>query len=326
MNSLNALARVIAPLCISACSVSAQQLIEEHDNEAELNSYHEIIVNCHNNPQALKRILDYLHSLSLEMTVVFSGQCEGPILIERDGLSLSGSSPDNATISLHSSHQQQTAIVISSAVSSLRNFTIDTPDKIRALRIEANATVTIDGLKTAYVFNPKAPFYPFVADDNSTLFAKNQSNFQLQVSGSSVANLMQGNQQIALNILDTSMARTTSSNQFDDVEVSGNGYFLGDNQSSITLLKIWSKAVAEVDNQSTVKEIMMGGQTLFAAYNQSSIAGPYWLWGNVVFELKNSTASGWQSVDKPNSIISGLNATVNGTFYPDWDWRGQDGQ
>ncbi|AZZ95732.1 hypothetical protein [Pseudoalteromonas sp. R3] len=326
MKLLNSLARIIAPLCISACSVSAHQLSEEHENKVELGSYHDIIVNCHNDPQALRRMLDYLHSLSLEMTVEFSGLCEGPLLIERDGLTLTGSAQERATISLHGSNQQQTAIVVSSAVSSLRNFTIDTSDKTKALRIEANSTVTIDGLKTAYIFNPKAPFYPFVTDDNSTLFAKNQNSFQLQVSGSSAVNLMEGNRQVALNVLDTSMARTTSSNQFDDVEVSGNAYFLGDNKSSIKLLKIWSKAVAEVDNQSTVREIMMGGQTLFAAYNQSSISGPYWLWGNVVFELKNASASGWQSVDKPNSIISGLNATVNGTFYPDWDWHGQDGQ
>ncbi|TMP27758.1 hypothetical protein CWB99_13790 [Pseudoalteromonas rubra] len=190
MKPLNLLARIITPLCISACSVSAQQLIAEHNNEVELNSYHQIIVNCHNDPQALRRMLDYLHSLSLEMTVEFSGQCDGPILIERDGITLTGSAQDNATISLHASHQQKTAIVVSSAVSSLRNFTIDTPDKARVLRIEANATVTIDGLKTAYVFNPKAPFYPFVTDDNSTLFARNQNSFQLRVSGSSVANLM----------------------------------------------------------------------------------------------------------------------------------------
>lgn len=54
---------------------------------------------------------------------------------------------------------------------------------------------------------------------------------------------------------------------------------------------VWGKALAEVNRESTVAQLQMGGQTLFAAYRNSSITGPYFLYGNVVFELEHSTAS-----------------------------------
>lgn len=324
MTPVNTLTRTLLPLFLSACTITAHPINAENIPELSLNGTdHTVTVNCEHDQLALRRMLNYLHALSFDMTVEFSGQCMGPILIERDGITLAGLDQQAASVKLSDSDEQQSAIRVKSAVSTLKNFAIDTPKNVLSLHVDANATVAIDGLTTAHVFDPKAPFYPFLADENSTIHVKNHRGLQLKVSGSSAANLMEGNRQVALNVTDTSMARSTSSNQFDDVEVSGNGYFLGDNQSSIKLLKIWSKGVAEVNNQSSVNEIMMGGQTLFAAYRQSNITGPYRLWGNVVFELEHSSATGWQPVDKPNSIISGHNATVNGVFYPDWDWHGQ---
>ncbi|TMO67186.1 hypothetical protein CWC19_14620 [Pseudoalteromonas aurantia] len=73
--------------------------------------------------------------------------------------------------------------------------------------------------------------------------------------------------------------------------MSGNGYFLGDNKTHVESLMVWGKALAEVNRESTVAQLQMGGQTLFAAYRNSSITGPYFLYGNVVFELEHSTAS-----------------------------------
>ncbi|MCG7534230.1 hypothetical protein [Pseudoalteromonas sp. OOF1S-7] len=324
MTPVNTLTRCMLPVCITACTVAAHPLSANNIiMQQQGNSYHTITVQCEHDPLALGRMLDYLHALSIDVTVEFSGQCMGPILITRDGITLTGQDRQTASVKLSIADEHHSAVHVQSAVSTLSNFTIDTPDTALALHVEANATVTIDGLTTSHVFDPKAPYYPFTVHNNSTVYVKNHKGLQLKVSGSSAADLMEGNRQVALNVTDTSTARSTSSNQFDEVEVSGNGYFLGDNQSSIKLLKIWSKGAAEINNQSSVKEIMMGGQTLFAAYRQSSITGPYRLWGNVVFELEHSIATGWQSVDKPHSIISGHNATVNGIFYPDWDWRGQ---
>jgi hypothetical protein len=70
----------------------------------------------------------------------------------------------------------------------------------------------------------------------------------------------------------------------------------------------------------------MGGQTMFAAYNNSSVSGPYSIYGNVIFELEHSSATNWTTLDKPQTVFIGHNAIVNKTHYPGWSWNGQDGK
>ncbi|MBD1583122.1 hypothetical protein [Pseudoalteromonas sp. S16_S37] len=110
------------------------------------------------------------------------------------------------------------------------------------------------------------------------------------MSGSSVAEFAQDNKQIVLNVLDTSNAHSNKLNHFSSVQTSGNAYFLSDNQTHIDVLMIWSKSAVDINNESSVGQLMMGGQTLFAAFSNSRISGPYGIYGNVVFELENSSA------------------------------------
>ena len=288
-------------------------------------------VSCHTDPSALSRAI-YNSRWSIRTTrFVISGQCHGPIVIHKRDIEISNDAQQSGSIrlltdstSLHDQAPKEAVKVVNSTVE-LNNITIEVEPNSRAITVTQSSVVTLRGVASNVQPSSEKLPYPFVITDNSTGYISDSVGSGFEVSGSSVVEFNAGNKEHVVNVLDTSMARSVAKNQFESVQVSGNGYFLGDNKTHIESLMVWSKASAEVNRESSVAQLQMGGQTLFAAYRNSSITGPYFLYGNVVFELEHSTASNWVSVDKPQSILIGNNATVNGTLYPSWSWAGQDG-
>ncbi|KAF7774420.1 hypothetical protein PCIT_a0866 [Pseudoalteromonas citrea] len=287
-------------------------------------------VNCHDDPQALQKAI-YNSRWSVQRSqFAIAGECYGPIIIDKRDIEVSNDAPYSGSITLNPSHisselSTTEVVKISNSTVALTNIAIKMNDIPRAVTVTKNSVVTLNNISGSVKPTAEKVTYPFVVTDNSTTYVSNSTGAGFEVSGSSVMQFDSENNGHFLNVLDTSVARSVSQNQFESVQVSGNTYFLGDNKTHIESLMVWSKASAEVNRESSVAQLQMGGQTLFAAYRNSSISGPYSLYGNVVFELEHSSASNWVSVDKPQSILLGNNAIVNGTLYPSWSWAGQDG-
>lgn len=283
-----------------------------------------LTLHCSKRPDALKRMIENTPWLVDQLNLTISGQCRGPLQINQTHLNISGDAVHGASIVVDQP-QDTSAIVIQSAVVTLRNVHIHVPIDVPAMLAKANSSVTLDQVTTNAISSTDTPLEQFTVSESSTLSLTKMSGNNIRVSKSSFADVQQGNQDLTLNVTDTSSAQSSAPNQLTSVQVSGNGYFLADQGTQIQTLMIWSKAAVDINQQSSVGHLMMGGQTYFAAFKNSSITGPYDLWGNVVFELEHATAENWKAVNKPNSIISGNNATVNGIFYPGWSWAGQDG-
>ncbi|KZN64425.1 hypothetical protein [Pseudoalteromonas luteoviolacea] len=281
-------------------------------------------IRCTDNPQALRNALNKTYN-SQSVRFVISGECRGPIKIQRSGIEIVNDSGLSGSLRVRARDKGVgSAILIESSSVKLDNFNIDVPNDVVAVEAKANATLTLNHITTNAKAAEQTPFYQFVVKDNSTAYLSELSSNTVGIYNSSYANFIEDCDQIKVDVYDTSAGYSKSENHFRSVQVAGNGYFLADDESHINLLMVWSKGAAEINNESSVDELQMGGQSLFAAYKNSTISGPYSLWGNVVFELEHSKAYNWKALSKPNSIIAGHNATVNGVFYPDWQWTGQD--
>ncbi|MEI8593517.1 hypothetical protein [Photobacterium sp. Hal280] len=295
------------------------------DHKLSVSKTRQLSLNCHRQPDTLKKVLEKKTWLADKITITISGHCRGPLLIDQSGIEITSDGARSGAIVLNQQPASGAAIVIQSAAVTLRDIDISVPVDIPAVLAKANSSVTLDKVTTDATSSTDTPLEQFVVSESSSLTLTNMTGNAIRVAGNSFADFKQSNQLHTLNVSDTSSAQSSAANQFNSVQVSGNGYFLADNGTQINVLMIWSKAAVDINRESSVAHLMMGGQTLFGAYRNSSITGPYDLWGNVVFELEHSTAENWKAVDKPHSIISGNNATVNGVLYPGWSWTGQDG-
>ncbi|WP_311567326.1 hypothetical protein [Photobacterium arenosum] len=324
----------IASVMVSP-SLHAKQLAAEampastqsnHSADSRLNSKKtkQLSINCHRRPHALKSALENRIWLAGPIKITITGHCQGPLLIDQSGIEITSDGAHGGAIVLDQQVQPSAAIIIQSAAVTLRDVHISVPVDVPAVLAKANSSVTLDNVTTDATSTTDTPLEQFTVSESSSLTVTNMTGNAIRVAGNSFADFKDSNQLHTLNVSDTSSAQSSAANQFNSVQVSGNGYFLGDNGTQINMLMIWSKAAVDINRQSSVAHLMMGGQTLFGAYRNSSITGPYDLWGNVVFELEHSTADNWKAVDKPHSIISGNNATVNGVLYPGWSWTGQD--
>ncbi|KZN54800.1 hypothetical protein N474_17360 [Pseudoalteromonas luteoviolacea CPMOR-2] len=313
--------------CIFSSASIAQVSVEQGENSSlqqQTKAQIDISVQCTDRPNALRRALNKIYNAK-NVTFTISGECYGPIQINQDGISIVNDAGMSGSLRVRPNNADaESAILIKSSSAKLDNFNIDVPNDVVAVTAKANATVEINHITTNAKAHSKTPFYQFIVTDNSTAYLSNQSGNSVGVYNSSYTSFVEDCDQNTVEVYDTSAGYSKSENHFNSVQVAGNGYFLADDESHISTLKIWSKGAAEINNESTVGELQMGGQSLFAAYKNSAISGPYFLWGNVVFELEHSKAYNWKAVTKPNSIIAGNNATVNGEFYPNWSWTGQD--
>ncbi|MBQ4864458.1 hypothetical protein J8L98_22460 [Pseudoalteromonas sp. MMG013] len=282
-------------------------------------------VNCNTDPQALNKAISYSRWTIQPRRFTVSGACSGPVIIAQRNIEISNDAEQSGSIVLGTGVEAQEALRIANSTVVLKDFNIQVDSNTRAITVTQNSVATLQNITSNAKSSTSDVLYPFVITDNSTAYIAQFSKSGFAISGSSVAQFDADNEDNMVDVLDTSMARSNTANRFLAVQVSGNGYFLADNKTHIDSLMIWSKAAVDVNRESSVGQLQMGGQTLFAAYRNSSITGPYFLYGNVVFELEHSTASNWVKVNKPQSILVGNNATVNGTLYPSWTWAGQDG-
>ncbi|KZN45574.1 hypothetical protein [Pseudoalteromonas luteoviolacea] len=281
-------------------------------------------IDCNEDPTALSQAVEKAYlAKSVQFTV--SGVCNGPISIVQSHFEIQNDEGRTGSIRVRHNQEytQKSAVLVEASDFVLKNINIDVPNHMSAVELKANSLVKFDHVTTNAKSAEDAAFLQFSVTDNSTAYFKNMSGNSIGVYGSSYVEFNKHTDQMRLEIYDTSAGQSTDSNHFKSVQVAGNGYFLADNKSNISQLMIWSKGAAEINNRSRAGEIMMGGQSHFAAYKESTVAGPYSLWGNVVFELEHSKAYNWKAVDKPLSIIIGNNANVNGKLYPGWSWTGQ---
>ncbi|MCF7512403.1 hypothetical protein L3V43_01765 [Pseudoalteromonas sp. L23] len=277
-------------------------------------------INCHTNPSLLKRAVEQVSWPADEITFAIQGQCQGPIKITRPGITISGSDNTQDVISAALNGVQPTVLVESGSVK-LNNLGLVSTAQQSSVTVTAQGMARLDNVATQV--QGTEPEYHYIVTDNSNLYLSNLNQAKVKIAGGAFAEFVAGNQAMTAYVFDTANARSTQGNQFDAVQVAGNGYFLADGQSHINLLMIWSKGAAEIDQQSSVGELMMGGQTLFAAYRNSTLSGPYSFFGNVVFELEHSSATNWVTKERPHSLFSGNNAVVNGELFPSWSWQGQ---
>ncbi|WP_046220981.1 hypothetical protein [Photobacterium halotolerans] len=325
-------ASVIASLPLQANPITPEAMPDDTqralyaDHKRSVSKARQLSLNCHRQPDALKKALEKKTWLADKITITITGRCNGPLLIDQHGIEIIGDDTRRGAIVLDQQSPAEAAIVIQSAAVILRDLDIAVPVDVPAVLAKANSSVTLDKVTTDAVSSTDTPLEQLIVSESSSLTLINMTGNAIRVAGNSFADFKDSNQLHTLNVSDTSSAQSSAANQFNSVQVSGNGYFLADNGTQINVLMIWSKAAVDINRKSTVAHLMMGGQTLFGAYRNSLITGPYDLWGNVVFELEHSTAENWKAVDKPHSIISGNNATVNGVLYPGWTWTGQDGR
>lgn len=311
-------------LATALLSLSTGILANEMSMNATDKATPSIKLNCSNNPKALKNALERKFRDSDKQRFVISGECHGPLLIENSGVEIIGNPRQPATLLVQQASNQDAAILIRSANVKLSNFNIAVPTGLNAVTAKANATVSVDEITTNAQSDWSIPRAQFVATDSSSLFLANQKGTAVLIIGASSVDFEAGNSAIELDVRDTSAAKSSGmGNHFKRVQLSANAYLLADNQTRIDALGIWGKAAAEITRESNVAELAMGGQTLFAAYANSSVSGPYGIYGNVVFELNESSAKCWPKLDKPHSLFVGKNAKVNNTLYPDWSWAGQ---
>ncbi|WP_148713638.1 hypothetical protein [Chitinolyticbacter meiyuanensis] len=283
-------------------------------------------INCARDPQALKAALERRSGDAEKLRFVVAGECQGPLRITQGSVDIVGDAGQPGAIRITQPGEQEAAILVRAASARLANLNILVPVGAAAIKAKANATVEIDRVTTNAQSDWGAPRGQFVVTDSSSVFFTNQVAAEVLVVGGSSAEFEAGNSQTVLDIRDTSAVKSSGNgNHFKSAVLSANGYFLADNQARIDALAIWGKASAEVTRASRVGTIDMGGQTLFAAYLNSSVTGPYGIYGNVVFELEHSTATGWKTVNNPHAMFIGNEANVNGTVYPGWSWSGQDG-
>lgn len=286
----------------------------------------QVKINCAYEPLMLKRALERKSWVDEKVKFVISGVCQGPVLIDRHGVEIVSDTGSPGSLRVAEANNDVSAILVQSGSARLVNFYVDVPAGMAAVKADANASVTIDGLTTNAKADAGVPLNQFMVSGSSSLFLTNLNTQDVLVTGASSAEFGSNNRNITLDVRDTSTARTSAQSHFTAVQVSANGYFLADYKSQVDALGIWGKASAEINRESTVGRLDMGGQTLFAAYRQSVATGPYGIYGNVVFELEHSTATNWQVVNNPHAMFIGNNSVVNGVLYPGWSWSGQGTQ
>ncbi|KAF0813894.1 hypothetical protein IGB42_01573 [Andreprevotia sp. IGB-42] len=317
------IALALAVTTALACQATRVQAAETLATSYAGSDATQVKINCNNDGRALKNALERKNWTAEKVRFVISGQCYGPLLIDRNGVEIVNDARKTGSVRVNQPNADQAAILVLSAAARLSNFNVDVPAGVAAVKARANATVAIDQLTTNAKSDADAPLGHVIATDSSSLFLSNLTGIDVLVIGASSADFEANNNGVGVDVRDTSSAKSSAANKFRSVLVTANGYFLGDNKTRIDTLGIWGKASVEVTRESSVGTLDMGGQTMFAAYKNSSVSGPYGIYGNVVFELEHSSATGWYTVNNPHSLFIGNGATVNSVLYPEWSWVGQ---
>ncbi len=281
-------------------------------------------VNCQKSPQALQQALDKNQTKALKL--IIAGTCAGPIEINRTGKTiLQGSSKKQAVISMPDSAEAQYAMTVNSSHATLANLHFDLANHNRMLSVNHNGVAHVAKLTSGFHQGDTQQKPHINVLGNSSLIAEYLQGVDIRVRGNSYAQFDKGNQLLSLIISDTSATLAKNASEFEAIQLWGNGHLETNDGVSISNLAIYGQSSAEVLS-SQVSTLTLGGRTMFAAYENSTVTGPYNFYtNNYVFEIVSSSLNNWTSQAHPNAHISGSNATVNGITYPDWSWIGQDG-
>ncbi|UXY16264.1 hypothetical protein N8I74_04385 [Chitiniphilus purpureus] len=314
-----------AGLLMQPAQAEEARLAAAADNRAT-----QVRINCANEPMALKKAVEKKVWADEKVKFVISGECQGPLRIDRHGVEIISDPTRPGTVRVSQPTGDQSAILVQSGSARLANFHINVPLGMAAVTAQANSSVEIDRITTNAKADWNVPLAQFNVTDSSSLFLANLNSApdgnDVLVIGASSAEFKAGNELITLDVRDTSMAKSSAPNRFKAVQTSANGYFLADHKTRVDALAIWGKSSVEITRESSVGKLDMGGQTQFAAYGNSSVSGPYGIYGNVIIELNHSSATEWYTVNNPHAMFIGNNATVNEVFYPSWSWAGQGKQ
>ncbi|MDO6528017.1 hypothetical protein Q4519_20285 [Motilimonas sp. 1_MG-2023] len=315
----------VKPLALAFTSIAT--LVFSHASFAENTEgekYKTIKVNCQKSPLALQKALAKKHNKSLKL--VIAGTCSGPIEINRTGKTiLQSSSREKAVITMTDDLNSPYAITVNSSNVTLANLHFNLPNHNRMLSINHNGVVHAERLTSGFHQGDTQQKPHIHLLGNSSLIAEYLQGVDIRVRGNSYAQFDKGNQLLSLIISDTSATLAKNASEFEQIQVWGNGHLESNDGVSISNLALYGQSSAEVLN-SQVDTLTLGGRTMFAAYENSTVTGPYSFYtNNYIFEIVSSSLNNWTSQSHPNALISGFNATVNGTTYPDWSWSGEDG-
>lgn len=283
-----------------------------------------IKVNCERSPSALKEALQCKPRKALNL--ILSGQCEGPLEINRTQKTvLLSAEGEKAIISIPDRQDIVSAVKVTSSNVTFKNLHFDLPADKKMLSVEHNAVVNIEGLSSNYHYGETQEKPHIYVLGNSSLISTNQRAVDLRVSGSSYAQFNKGNQEVSLIISDTSAVLAKDGSEFEKIDLWGNAHLEGNTGMSVNSLSLFGQSSAEVLS-SQVAALTLGGRTMFAAYEYSTVTGPYTFYtNNYIFEAMDSSVNNWQQQDHPNALTIGFNAVVNGHTYLGWSWVGEDG-
>ncbi len=324
---------IIVSTGISCALLSPYSLADnEHSLSASLNAninaMARLKVNCHDSPHALKHALKYKSHKALKL--IISGTCEGPIVINRAHQTvLQNKKGEPAIITVVNTDDHQavnSAIKITNSKVILEGLHFNLADSIKMLDVEHNAVVNINSLSSDYHLGNSSKKPHIEVLGNSSVIVTNQQAADFRIRGSSYAQFDQGNQQLDLIISDTSSVLAKAASEFTKIDLWGNAHLETNDDVSINALSLFGKSSAEILS-SQVSTLTMGGRTMFAAYEHSTVNGPYAFYtDNYIFELIDSSLNNWTRQAHDNALTVGFNAIVNGHTYSGWSWSGQDGK
>jgi len=272
-------------------------------------------VDCDSSPMALQKAL--LRKPNKDIKVLISGKCEGPVMIDRSReVTLQSATGDKAVLT--------SEITITGSKVILKNLHFDT-DNHKIINIEHNSTVAIENLTSQFHYGLAEQKPHIQVLGNSSLMVSKQRAMDFRVRGSSYAQFNKGNQLLSLIISDTSSVLAKAASEFEKIDLWGNAHLETNDSVSITALSLFGQSSAEILS-GQVSSLTLGGRTMFAAYQNSTLTGPYTFYtNNYIFEIVESSLNNWSSQTHPNALIIGSNAHVNGNTYEGWSWSGQDG-
>ncbi len=317
---------VIAIAGISCVLSSPQAFADKiNDSIASKNAIAKIHVNCQHYPNALKNALKRKPNKALKL--VISGTCEGPIVINRAHKTLlQNKVGERAIITTDDQHQSSSAMTITSSKVTLKGLHFNLADNTKMLSIEHNAVVNIERLSSGYHQDDSSNKPHIEVLGNSSLIVSNQQATDFRVRGSSYAQFNEGNQLLDLVVSDTSSVLAKAASEFTKIDLWGNAHLETNDGVSINALSIFAKSSAELLG-SQVSALTLGGRSMFAAFEHSTVTGPYTFYtDNYIFEVIDSSLNNWTTQSHDNALTVGFNVNVNGHTYAGWSWSGQDGK
>lgn len=250
-------------------------------------------IDCTTNQNALVEQLNNSHG-ALNVTFTIAGTCQGPLTIQRDGITLSGG-----------------------AISyDLANANPATSAAIQAVGADR---LTIDGVDISVIGEAQE-----IAVKKTSLTLKNLALNTVSIQANSYAEL-KGNTSIAtVSVNSSSFLKndaSTGNQEIGTLSVYDTSYVELNSITVSQLFQAYGNATALLADNSSVKGVNLGGNAILSLYS-SNASGPYNLWGRSMIDGKESSLTGWATSSdvSPAASFGGATMTIDGEILTDWGW------